>query len=434
MNPYQVKKREAFEAINASIDAMQARAAEENRDLTEDELKTVRAQSDDATKLAAEIKTLHEAEQRAANVSAMQLSVRQPGQVSAGISGQGFTASRDPGHYRSAQEGGTRSFFADMYSSAHGDREARSRLEEHTRAITIGTNGIGIVAPKWLTDQYNPLLRQGRVLPNVVTTIPLGTDPRPFQIPDQTGGATVTIGSDLCANPTSADNFVTALDTVTPTVATAMATYCRSFLDASDTALDVLVWNDMMAAYDLAIEAFIGSAIVTAAGAADVTFANEAAFDTAGAAYNSIVTAAMDVWQARKLPADIVLMRIRRWGHFLKYLDTTGRPLFPSPSFGNQSFNSMGTGSAGQLGSYDSPGSIDGVRAVVTDGMGTTAYPESLVVQRASDVLFFEGTNFRFEDPYSQGPAMIRLALWNYVAVYVRYAGNSGKRIAITAA
>lgn len=158
------------------------------------------------------------------------------------------------------------------------------------------------------------------------------------------------------------------------------------------------------------------------------TFATEAAFATDADAFDAIIDAAMAVWGARKLPADLLVTRIRRYGYLKKLRDADNRPLLPPNGPGMMAVNVNG------VGTVTTPGMIEGLALAVTDGIGTTAYPESLVAQRASDVLLFEGNQFRFNDPYTEGPESIRLAIWAYTAVYVRYAGSSGKRVVITAA
>lgn len=425
MNVYLTRKRESYEGIRSTIDGIQTRAAEEDRDLTEQELRSITEQAELAKTIHAEIELLTAQENRTADVAEMTVKARTAETRTASNT---TAVDRDPGHYRSAADGGRFSFFADMEKSARGVVECRERLTQHNRALTAGGEGVGIVPPRWMTELWTPTIRQGRNLANAVRKIDLGNDPRAISIPKQTLGITVASDSDTCGDVTWTDSFDTDLDTVTPQVVSGGQVICRSFLDSATPSVDELIFGDLVADYDRSIEARVATAIVTAAGTAGTTFATEAAFNAAGAAYDAVINAGAAVWEARQAPADIVVMRIRRWASFLKQKDTTGRPLFPTMAQGAQAFNVNG------VGDIMTPGMIDGLAAIVTAGMGAATYPEDLVVQKASDVILFEGSQLRFNDPYSEGPSKVRLAVWSYVATYVRYPGLSGKAIRVTAA
>lgn len=429
MNPYLAKKREQYETMRASIEGIQTRAVEEDRDLSEDELRSVTDQGAAAEKVATEIKLITAQENRAVEVAEMGAQLRTGTAELERRGGLGFQAQdRDPGHYRSAAEGGQHSFFRDMDSAHRGDNTARDRLSQHNRALAPGTEGVGIVPPRWMTELWTPSLRQGRNLANAVRRIDLGMDPRPMTVPKQTAAITVTDNVDTCGDVTWTNAYDTDVDTITPSVVAGGQEVCRSFLDSATPAVDQLIFQDLIADYDRAIELKIGAALVTAAGAAVSTIATEAAFDTNSAGYDAVIDAGMAVWADRKLPADLVVMRIRRWGEFLKMKDADGRPLLPTQGSGAQAVNVFG------VGDVRTPGMIDGLAAVITEGVGTTAYPEAIIVQRAEDAILFESNQLRFEDPYSKGPNIIRLAIWAYAATYVRYPGKSGKRITVTAA
>ena len=95
--------------------------------------------------------------------------------------------------------------------------------------------------------------------------------------------------------------------------------------------------SDLMGAYDEQVEAKVCNALITAAGAAVVTFATEAAFTgvpPAMPATDAVIDAGIAVWDARKRPADILAMRTRRWGRFKKLKDADGRPIIPTGSAG----------------------------------------------------------------------------------------------------
>lgn len=430
MNPYLKKLREEYSALQSSMSDVQTRAADEKRDMTDDELALVKGQHERAAKLVEQINMLTEQENRAADVAEAErdldarLEKRQTSDTEA--------RDRDPGHYRSSSEGGEHSFFGDMYRAKYNDDQtAKLRLAQHNRALDTGGEGVGLVAPKWMTEEFQTMLRQGRDLVDKVRRIPLGNDPRPITIPKQTAGTDSEVLEQTNENDATDwdDTFDTDVDTVTPKPTRGGQVFSRQMLDMSSPAIDNLIFGDLIAAYNSKVETKVGTAIVTAAGGAVTTFATEAAFSAdGGVAFDAIIDAGMAVWAARKLPADLLVMRIRRYGALKKIRDADDRPLLPANSMGAMAVNVNG------VGTITTPGMIEGLALAVTDGIGTTAYAESMVAQRASDVLFFEGDKLRFNDPYTEGPESIRLAIWAYTAVYVRYPGSSGKRVVITAA
>jgi hypothetical protein len=134
MNPYLTRKREQAKAIKDTIDGLQTRAAEENRDLTEEELRSIDEQSTTYKAMVAEIESLTDVETRSRKVSELAASLEDGGAEERTTS-NAEAKDRDPGHYRSAEKGGTRSFFGDLYRAKMGDREADRFLVEHNQAM-----------------------------------------------------------------------------------------------------------------------------------------------------------------------------------------------------------------------------------------------------------------------------------------------------------
>jgi HK97 family phage major capsid protein len=441
VNPYLARLRKQFDALNASIEGIQTRAAEADRDLTEDELRSITEQAEQAKALATQIEDLTEVETRSAKVAAL------AGQVANALpdtdvpavddpadgqhrAGGAQVRDRDPGHYT---RGSQHSFFADMYrSSFSDDRDAAQRLAEHHRALTTTGAGVGIVPPKWLTDEYAALTRQGRSLANAVRNIPLGRDPRPMTLPKQTAGADSANPAEQAAenDPTpGADKFATNVDTVIPKPTRGLQTVPRQLLDMSSPAVDALIYGDLIAEYNRQVESKVGIAVIAASGAAVTTFATENAFKgTAPAvpAGDAIVDSAIAVWDARKLAADILAMSIKRWGAFKKLRDTTGRKLILPESAGPMNIDGVGT--------VQAVGEYEGLAIVVTESLNIGPYPDNFLTLRGADTLLFEGDEMRFRYEERSGPESVELGIWRYTAVLVRYAGQSSKRVQITAA
>lgn len=445
-NPYLASLREKYEGLKTSIEGLQQAALDRGEDLNEAELTSIRGMADQAESLHTQISDLTDVELRNRKVGELAAQLMSDAAVDAVKSrtdaeitsvgrndrgarlGQFTTQDRDPGHYtRSAAN----SFFGDLHRARSGDDDAARRLVEHNRALSTGTGnaGAGVVPPKWLAEEFELLARQGRALASAVRNIGLGSDPRPITLPKQTVGTDGVLAEQSAENglTPSTDGWASDVDTVTPKPTTGIQIVSRQMLDMSSPAIDALIYGDMLAAYNQKIEAKVGLALVTAAGTAVTTFANEAAF-TAGtlAASDAVVDAAIAVRNARKLPADILAMGVVRYGAFLKMKDANGRPLIPQETAGPM--NVIGTGSVAV------EGRLHGLGVVASDGVSTGTYPDSIVAFRSSDTILFESDvlRFRYEEPL--GPESVKLGIWAYSAVIVRQAGKSAKRVVVTAA
>lgn len=453
-NVYLTKQREAYEGLRSSIEGVQTRAAEANRGLTEDERKSIESMSAQGKALFDEIETLTDVELRSARVADMQAQVQaamRGGDGSGNQHGAGTgtdeqvrnlnasgrptggaqTQDRDPGHYRSLQQGGQRSFFGDIYAARErGDQDAAKRLAEHNRALTTGSAGAGVVAPKWLMDEYATLARQGRVLANAVRNIPLGDDPRPMTLPKQSAGADTEVTEQAAENDPIEDDdaWASAVDTVTPKPTAGVQIVSRQMLDMSSPAIDTLIYGDLISAYNLKVEKKVGSAIIavgTALPAAEPGTDVDGVLITDKSHYARVlVKAAIAVRNARKLPANLVAMSVNRWGEFIDLVDSTGRPLVTG--VGDAPSNIMG---AADVSSLDG-GRFKGLNLAPSDGI---ALDDRFAVLRASDVLLFESNMLRFRYEQPLGPESVKMGIWAYTAVLIRYGTAAVKRVEITA-
>lgn len=446
-NVYLKKQREAYEGLRSSIEGLQTRAAEANRGLTEDELRSIAEMKAQGDKLYTEIETLTDVELRSAAVADMQSKVTAAMRGADGSGNQGgntgatdthlrtgevrpaggATANdRDPGHYRSLKQGGRHSFFGDLYSARErGDSEAAQRLAEHNRALATGGAGSGIVAPKWLTDEYAELARQGRVLANLVRNIPLGDDPRPMTLPKQTAGTDSEVVEQAAENDPIEDDdaFDTDVDTVTPKPTAGSQIVSRQMVDMASPAIDLLIYGDLLSAYNLKVEKKIGTAVIAVGTALPASEGASVPVTDPSHYARVLVKAAIAVRNARKLPATIAAMSVNRWGEFIDLTDTTGRPLVTGQ--GDAPQNILGSA---DLSSLDG-GRYKGLQLAPTDGI---ALDDRFAVLRAADVLLFESNVMRFRYEQPLGPESIKMGIWAYTAVLIRYGTASVKRVEIT--
>jgi HK97 family phage major capsid protein len=443
-NPYLQSLHEKYTQLQTAMSAIKEKAVGENRDLTDDELTSVRGMAEQGAPLLRQIEDLTEVELRDRKVQELAAQVQGDAAVEAVRSradvqltsvgsvqqrGTGLalarTQDRDPGHYT---RGSANSFFGDLHRSRHGDDDAARRLGEHQRALTTGSAGAGVVPPHWLSEEFELLARQGRALASAVRNIGLGSDPRPITLPKQTAGTDAEIVEQSAENDATEDDdaWTSSSDTVTPKPTAGIQIVSRQMLDMSSPAIDALIYGDMLAAYNLKVEKKVGAAMVTAASTAVTTFATEAAFSTDQDAYDAVIDTSIAVRNARKLPADLIAMGVVRYGEFLKLKDADGRPLIVE--------NSAGPMNAIGVGTVQVDGRLAGLGIIATDGVSTGSYPESTIVARAADTILFESDvlRFRYEEPL--GPESVKLGVWGYTAVIVRQAGKSVKRFVVTAA
>lgn len=422
-NPYLTRLREQHDALKASMEGLQTRAAENNRDLTEDELRSVTEQAAQFKTLTEQIESLAEVETRSRRVGELAADLDKGGEQSQeqNLGGEQSrsrttTRDRDPGHYRSVSDGGQHSFFGDHFRAVKlGDPEAKKRLDEHSRAVTQTPGGAGIVPPRWLTDEYMSLARQTRVVADLVRSIPLGQDPRPLVLPKQTAGTDSNITTQTAEGANNAnwgtDRYTSNTDTLTPVLKAAYQDVSRQLLDASTPAVDALIFGDLRSAWDTVVEGLVCAAILAGGTAAGTTFATEAAFATAAAAIDAVVDAQTAVAGDQRGPADLAVMNFRRFGAFRKLKDSTNRPLMPVARYGPQ--NATGALENRLI------GDIEGVDAVATAGV-PTAYAETYAVLRRNAVILAESDVQDFTYEQAGGPAFVRMGIWGYVGTLVR--------------
>jgi HK97 family phage major capsid protein len=458
VNPYLSRLLAQHDELRTSIESIQTAAATApatteggpaGRDLNESELRSIEGMTEQANKLVPQIDALTKTELRNREVATAAAAVaeatkpveqaegeqtRTAGEPVKGerLTGDAQTKSRDPGHYRSLKQGGQHSFFADMFRAQQGYTDASTRLSEHHRALDTTNEGPGLVPPNWMTEEFQAYAYQGRRLSAAVRQVPLGDDPRPITMPRQSASTAAVVGAQSAENDavTSTDAYDTTTTVVTPVPVTGAQIFSRQMLDMATPAIDGLIYGDLLANHSEKVEARVVAACITAAGSAVTTYATEAAWttalDPAEATYigDELIDLLLAVRNARKLPADVLVTAVNRYGSLLKIKDSTGRPVIPADSGGPM--NVMGTGTV------DVDGRVHGVGLIASDGI--TQYAESILALRAADVLNFESNVLRFRYEEVSGPESIKIGVWGYQATHVKYSGDSVKRIVITAA
>lgn len=432
------------EELRAKIETIETRAVDEDRDVTDEERAQVDEHDAAYRALAEQIKTRKERQDREAAV-AQNAPKADEGKTE--NRGPAQTQDRDPGHYRSTEDGGTRSFFGDLYRSGMGDWNARQRLDEHTRALSaVGSHdtnvGTGSIPPKYLADQYLAISRAGRVVADMVTPLSLGDDPRAITLPEQTAGTDAVVAAQANENtaPASTDAYATAGRTLTPAPLTGEQKVSRQLLDSASPAIDQLIFNDLNAVYDEQAEKLVVAAIVAAA-TAQATYANEAAFyaaaDPAGptaavlAGLDGFVDAQTGVWTARKRAATLQVVSAHRWGVLRKMRDDNGHPIIPPAQY--NTVNVVGR----QGGSAATPNGMvadfEALPLFVSHALDVTAgSAESSLVFLGSDVILAEGNTLQFRFEEVSGPHTVVLGIWKYAGALVRMNGTGARKLVVT--
>lgn len=420
-NPYLTAKRAEYAAIQTSIEALQTRAADEDRDLTEDEFRSVEGQAKTAKKIFAEIELLTEQANRSAQVAAMGEQVR-----SAAATSTATATDRDPGHYRAVEAGGQHSFFGDLLKAKIEPwGEAAQRISEHTRANQTTATVTGVVQPHYFQDLFTVMQQQDAALSRVCPVYPL-RDANPFYLPGQTAVTTVGAQSSESAAITAGDAYdADYASPITPTTLVGKEIVSRQLLDGSNPAVDAVILADFARTLVQKKENLIGAAILAVGSARTGTQAHFVDPTNADFGYNMTVEAAMAVRKALFQRADYIAADYDLYQAYLELKDSSGRPLLVSAGAGPN--NAIG------VGDLRVDGWIGGVPLLVSNGMkggvSTTWYGAAI---HSPDVMQFAAPQLEFRYEEVVGPQQIVLGVWQYYAVAVRQGTRAVKNITST--
>ncbi len=439
-NVYLESLKEQYSVLKKNIEGLQTRAASAKRDLTEEELRSIVEQGEKAKALYTQIEDLTEIELRNAQVDAMnaRLSSAQTGDPAddAGEGGQGDgsagdggaqfrslggakTQDRDPGLYI---RGGQHSYVADQFRAAKmGDTQAATRLTQHSNALrdnqhlrdVLGagatTAGSGLVPPVWLAELFAPVLHRRLRLASKLRQVPWA-GPFAWTIPI---AGTVAKTSSVAegVNTTETDPFYTTI-TVTPKAIMGYSEVSRQMLEGSNPAVDSIIWGDMMGDfYDNAelevIAALNGqsgtNAVTVSAGVLTTT---DIALQRAG-----LLDGIAAISDNNAGDADIFVGRTSRWTSYLKFADTTGRPLILAQRYNPQ--NAIGQGDLQNAYGSALQGDLENLGVVTSPTVGASTG----FILNSQEHLFSISPpmQFRFDEP--AGPALVRIGVWGYEAV-----------------
>jgi HK97 family phage major capsid protein len=438
-NPYLDSQREKYANLESTMAGIQTRATEAGRELTPEETRSLTDIKTRAATLAAEITMLSEIELRNAQQRAQQAAVdaamnggappvNDPGQQqnrNQNVGGANAT-DRDPGHYRAM--GGGFSYVADAWMVAQGGNgAAQLRMQQHNRAALVAyesdpklmqlrdvlgagatTAGSGLVPPVWLASQFAPILHKRLRVATLLRQVPW-SGPFGWTIPIAATGAK-TSSTTEGVNTTETDPYYTTI-TVTPKPYMGYSEISRQMMEASNPAVDAIVWQDMLGDFYDNVELDVVAAMNAQANVNTVTV-SAGASTTADilAQRTGFLNAIAAVSDNNAGDATFFAGKNSRWITYLLMADSTGRPLISTQRYNPNNAIGLGT-------------EVGGMRRVVVgelESLDVATSPSIAAstgfVVNGDEALFSISPpqNFRFDEP--AGPALIRIGIWGYAA------------------
>jgi HK97 family phage major capsid protein len=294
------------------------------------------------------------------------------------------------------------------------------------RAITrVDGAGGEFVPPLWLIDLYAEFPRAARPFANRVRQIPLPAGTDSINIPRITTGT-------LTAAQTADNAAVSSQDMVTATVTAPVRTIAGQedaalqLLDQSPIAFDQVIFGDLLADYNMQVDAqtISGSGaagqlkgILNVAGVNAVTYTD--ATPTVPELYPKLADALNQASNARKVVPSHFWMHGRRWFWAAKELDSSNRPFFIAQSAGPT--NAMG---AFDQNDQNQDGPVTNVlgRPVMLDlniptNLGAGTNEDRVIATNMSDHILFEGDlRARVLFEVLSGTLSVRFQVYSYLA------------------
>jgi HK97 family phage prohead protease len=301
--------------------------------------------------------------------------------------------------YRFTGEAGRHSFIGDLRDAHRGDSAAAQRLDEHLSAtFAVTTGNAQTLNPKTnRADLYVDQLRYTRPLGSLVSTGTL-TDGNPFTIPKFATAAGL-VGPHVEGTEPTPGSFTVTDQTITPAAISGKAEINREAFDrGGNPALDMLVWNEMVAGYYESLEASIAATLdALTLIAVDITGTDDAAVD----GLSNVLIAAQFARGGNRLSA--LALNSDLFTALAQAADGDGRKLLPLLAPANAD---------GQISSGFGRLAVGGLTGVPAYGLSTHSY---LFVP--TSVYQFASAPRRFD--FDVRVKSVDLAIWGYHAEFV---------------
>lgn len=425
-NAFLSKLTEQRSAKTSLIDSTLARAAEEDRDITEIELANIQALKLEVEKLDERITQIAEIETR--NAAHAEIVAKVDGAAPAEVRTGGYRVTSEEPTYHARSEN---DFLADaMAAEFGGSYEARDRIARYQNEVRLekrdsgSSNFAGLVIPQYLVDQFAPLRRAGRPTLDISTQAALPAQGMTVNIGRLTTGITSYVQASENTAPTESSPDDTLLTVNVNTVASMFDISKQAVLRG--TGVETQLLGDAIRSYQTKLDGLAvngsGSSgehrgILNTSGIGSVTYTD--ASPTWAEFFPKLVEAVSDISTDFFGHATHIVAHPTLIGCWLRALDSTNRPIF-SPTAGNP-FNAPGT--------YDRPGyDLGGLQVlgipVVADanvptnlGAGTNETAVIVGDFRESYIWEDQGGNplyVRFEQP--DGNVAVRTVVFGFSA------------------
>ena len=468
----------------ASIEAIASRAESEQRELTAAEMDERDAFATAAGRLQGEAVTAR-AEEKAAKLAKAAASRQENGTGEAdGPFGGNVKVT---GAERTYVKGGQFSYLNDLTQRALGNYGAMERLARHAKEMSIdgeaarqridagsarkwdayfvkqvragmGAAGVGeyqarvgdlstaagaggeFVPPAYLTAEYVPFARAGRVAADSVNNQDLPPGTMSINIPKIASGTAVAsqgTGNPLTQNVAVDDVALTTEYVTFPVVTKAGAqTLSLQLLERSPIAFDDVTFKDLT----LALAQNVDVAVLSGAGSGDVTgILNTAsiisvAWNTGGTGgvtglYGVVANAKGQIASSRFLPATCAFVTPERWEWLESQVDANGRPLVVPTS--NGAFNVAQVDDPAAVAEGVTGGRLLGLSVYqdfnVPANLGGGTNQDGIVITKADDQYLYESPVVARALPQTYGNQLtVLLQVYEYMAfTAARYPSSS---------
>ena len=387
--------------ISAMQTALVNRAADEVRDLTEEEDKNLADFQTRASELDRRIEDLRTMQEATLKADAMRAEVRAMNAENpeeAPATGQAVVK-EEPLTYRS-DNSHELSFVKDFIDSVVSkDVAATERIHRHQQEMLVTRDGTtsnyaGLVVPQYLTDLAAPLARAGRPFADQCRNLPLPESGMTLNISRVTTGSSAAIQAAENDAVSETDIDDTLLTSNISTVASGQQ-LSRQAMERG-TGIDALVTGDMASAMSTTLDNQLINGSGSSGqllGISQVTGINSVTYTdgspTVAEFYPKLLDAIQQINSGIYRAPDLIVMHPRRLAWLQAGVDGNSRPLVLPQT--NVPQNAMGTGPAAGYGNTGSQ--IAGI-PIVTDanirtdlGAGTE---DAVYVVSRNDMLLFE--------------------------------------------
>lgn len=346
--------------------------------------------------------------------------------------GAAITAHGGPLTYQRPQGrgGDGPSFFSDLYRARHlGDERAQGRLRSHLeemeregRAIST-TAGAGgeFVPPVYLQEDWIKLPRAARPIANSLKSQPWVPGTNSINVPKVTGGTAVAVQTD--GNAVTSQDITTAEITAAIQTVSGQQDVSQQLVDLSVPGIDVIIWDDIVRAYDTKFDVLcISGAVTNAKGLDQLASTNSRSYTsstpTAYGLYPKFAGSIADVNTGIFMPPDVIAMHPLRWAFLLAALDTNNRP-FIVPS-GQPGFNAFGL--QDRVAAENIVGNLYGIPVIIDasipTNLGAGTNQDEIFVYRSDQLFLWEDTpRLRVFEEVLSGTLQVRFQMYNYYGI-----------------